>query len=367
MTEHGEGMGDSARRGVESMTRLLLAVLLALAPPARAALTSDVGGSAGQFLQLGAGARALGMGEAMVAAAQNPDALYWNPAGLSRMRRPEFTYSRAQLPGTVAHDFAAGSVPVRWLKGTLAVGVTRLSQSAIPRRDALGRDRGDFAPHSEAFSLGYSHSFVNADHATLARDYFRDTWNLPGSYRPMREEEEPWTGAVAVGFAFKGVSETLGDRRSTTGALDVGASFRPFEMGALNIAAAGRNLLGRQRFIADSSALPAEAAVGASVDLRPEVDRGDEPWRLTPAVEAVAPYHGAPFGKLGVEYEHPFGRGNYGLLRAGYNTRPALALGPLAGLSAGAGARLGRLSVDLGFTPLGDLGTAFRLGVGWRF
>lgn len=349
------------------MKRALLAALLALTPPARAALTSDVGGSSGQFLQLGAGARALGMGEAMVAAAEGPDALYWNPAGLSRMSRPEAAYARAQLPGSVAHDFAAVAVPVRALKGTLAVGLTRLSQSGIARLDNLGRDRGSFAPHSEAFSLGYSHSFVAADHATLARDYFRDTWNLPGAYRPMREEEEPWTGAIAVGFAVKGVSETLGDRRSTTGALDVGASFRPFEFGSLVLAAAGRNLFGRQRFIADSAALPAEAAVGLSFDHRSESQLRDEAWRLVPALEVVAPFYGAPFGKLGVEYEHPFGREASGLLRLGYNTRAAPALGPIAGLAVGVGAKAGRFSFDLGFTPLGDLGTALRLGTAWRF
>lgn len=349
------------------MRRALLAALLAVGPPAQAALTSDVGGSAGQFLQLGAGARALGMGEAMAAAAEGPDALYWNPAGLSRMRRPELLYSRAQLPGSVAHDFAAYSVPVHALRGTLAVGLTRLSQSGITQTDNLGRETGSFAPHSEAFSLGYSHSFVNADHATLARDYFRDTWNLPGSYRPMRDEEEPWTGAVAVGIAVKGVSETLGSRRSTTGAIDLGASFRPFEMGEFVVAAAARNLLGRQRFIADSSALPAEAAFGVSLDHRQEVDRGEEPWRLVPALEVVAPFYGAPFGKLGVEFEKPFGKGAAGLLRAGYNTRAAPTLGPLAGVSVGAGARAGRFSFDVGFSPMGDLGTALRLGVGWRF
>lgn len=349
------------------MSRALLAVLLALAPPARAALVSDVGGSSGQFLQLGAGARALGMGEAMVAASDGPDALYWNPAGLSRMRRAEMSYSRAQLPGTVAHDFAAVSLPVRLLRGTLALGLTRLSQGDIPRRDSLGRDRGSFTPHSEAFSLGYSHSFVNADNATLARDYFRDTWNLPGSYRPMKDEEEPWTGAVSVGFAVKSVSETLGERRSSTLSLDVGGSFRPIEMGALTIAAAGRNLFGRQRFIADSSALPAEAALGASVDLSPEVDRGERAWRVTPAVEVVAPFYGAPFGKVGVEYEQPFGQGVSGLLRCGYNTRPAPSLGPISGLAAGAGVRLERFSIDLGFSPMGDLGSVMRLGVGWRF
>ncbi|MDX6767975.1 MAG: hypothetical protein SF051_00470 [Elusimicrobiota bacterium] len=349
------------------MRRALLAFLLAAAPPARATLVSDVGGSAGQFLQLGAGARALGMGEAMVAAAEGPDALHWNPAGLSRMRRPEVLYSRAQLPGATAHDFAAASVPVRWLRGTLAVGLTRLSQASIDRVDNLGRARGSFAPHSEAFTLGYSHSFVSADHATLARDYFRDTWNLPGAYRPMKDEEEPWTGAIAVGFALKGVSETLGDRRATTAALDFGGSFRPHEFGALTVAAAARNLFGRQRFISESAALPAEAAFGASLDLRSESERRDESWRVVPALEVVAPYHGAPYGKLGVEYAHPFGEGAAGLLRLGYNTRPAPALGAVAGLAVGAGVKAGRFSFDAGFTPMGDLGSAFRLGAGWRF
>lgn len=349
------------------MRRPLLAVLLALATPVRATLVRDVGGSTGQFLQLGAGARALGMGEAMVAAAEGPDAIYWNPAGLSRMRRPEAVYSRAQLPGGVSHDFAAASLPVRWLKGTLAVGLTRLAQADIPRRDSLGRARGDFAPHSEAFSLGYSHSFVTADHATLARDYFRDTWNLPGTYRPMRDQEEPWTGAIAVGFAVKGVSETLGDRRSTTAALDLGASFRPFEFGAIVFGAAGRNLFGRQRFITDSAPLPAEVAVGASFDHRAESDRRDEAWRVVPSLEVVTPYHGAPYGKLGVEYERPFGDDSSALLRLGYNTRPAPALGPIAGLATGVGCKVGRFSFDFGFTPMGDLGTAFRLSTGWRF
>lgn len=349
------------------MRRALLAALLAAAVPARAVLTADAGGSSGQFLQLGAGARALGMGEAMVAAAEGPDALYWNPAGLSRMRRPEAVYARAQLPGSVAHDFAAASLPVRWLRGTLAVGLTRLSQADIARTDNLGRDRGAFAPHSEAFSLGYSHSFVNADHATLARDYFRETWNLPGTMRPMRDEEEPWTGAVAVGFAVKGVSETLGDRRATTASFDIGGSFRPHDFGALVVAAAGRNIGGRQRFISESAPLPAEAAVGASLDLRPEAERDEDAWRLVPALEVVAPYHGVPFGKLGVEYEKPFGKDASGLVRLGYNTRPAPALGALSGLAAGVGGKVGRFRFDLGFSPMGDLGTVLRIGTGWRF
>ena len=138
-------------------------------------------------------------------------------------------------------------------------------------------------------------------------------------------------------------------------------------MGALVVAGAARNVGGRQRFISDSAPLPAEAAVGASYDLRAEAEGDDEPWRLVPAVEAVIPFYSAPYGKLGVEYEKPFGKGVAGLVRLGYNTRPAPSLGVIAGLAAGVGVKTGRFNFDVGFSPMGDLGTVLRIGTGWRF
>ena len=58
----------------------LIAALLASAPPARA-IQTDVGTAAAQFLQIGAGARSLGMGDAYTAVVEGPDSAYWNPAG----------------------------------------------------------------------------------------------------------------------------------------------------------------------------------------------------------------------------------------------------------------------------------------------
>ena len=44
---------------------------------------SDSGTTTAQFLKLGVGARAIGMGEAYSAIADDPTAIYWNPAGLA--------------------------------------------------------------------------------------------------------------------------------------------------------------------------------------------------------------------------------------------------------------------------------------------
>ena len=43
---------------------------------------------AGSFLELGVGARAMGMGGAFVSIADDGSAFYWNPAGVSQLIRP---------------------------------------------------------------------------------------------------------------------------------------------------------------------------------------------------------------------------------------------------------------------------------------
>ena len=62
--------------------RLFLIALLAL-PLACASARADK--YAGEFLKLGVGARALGMGGAFVGLADDASAGYWNPAGLAFM------------------------------------------------------------------------------------------------------------------------------------------------------------------------------------------------------------------------------------------------------------------------------------------
>lgn len=347
------------------MRRLALAValLLARAVPVLAAFQSDAGVNGAQFLKIGAGARALGMGEAMAASAEGPEAMYWNPAGLAGARGIELSYARAELPAEVHHDYAALALPARWAGGAFGFAFTRMSQGAIEQVDNLGVKRGSFAPHSEAFSFGYARAFTEEDALTKDRGYFRDSWNLPGAARRFDDEEdrEPWTGSFRAGAAVKIVSETLGARSAATASLDGGVVYRPSARPALALAWAVRNAGGRLRFIRDSEPLPLEAALAAAHDW--ELERG----RAVAALEAVAPIHGRPYGKLGGEWERTVSRGVRAIFRAGFQGRSAPDLGPLSALTVGAGCRVNRFSFDLAFQPLGALGEAFRLGLGWKF
>ena len=60
-------------------------------------------------------------------------------------------------------------------------------------------------------------------------------------------------------------------------------------------------------------------------------------------------------------------KGTYAIGRIGYQGRSAPDLGVLSGLTVGAGTRINGFTFDLAFQPLGELGEAFRLGLGWKF
>ncbi|MDD5305262.1 MAG: hypothetical protein PHS14_19360 [Elusimicrobia bacterium] len=342
----------------------LAAVLLPLlSAPAFAAFQTDAGVNAAQFLKIGAGARSLGMGEALTASAEGPEAMYWNPGGLAAARGLELAYTRAELPASVHHDYAALALPVNWAGGVFGIAFTRLSQGAIDQIDNVGVRQGSFAPHSEAVSFGYARSFIEEDALTKDRGYFRDSWNLPGAARRFEDddEREPWTGSFRAGGAIKVVSETLGTRTATTASADGGVIYRPSTRPALALAWAFRNAGGRLRYIRESEPLPFEFSLAAAHDWEPE--RG----HVVTALEAVVPLHARPYGKLGAEWEHGVSKGVHAIGRVGFQGRSAPDLGFLSGLTVGAGCRIGGFSFDLAFQPLGDLGEAFRLSLGWKF
>lgn len=109
-----------------SLSLVIIAVLAATSV-AQAQLTqsiSKVGTTAAQFLKIGAGVRAIGMGGAFVAVANDVTALYWNPAGIATIPGSgEATFNHAEWLAETAYDFAGVSFNAGGF-GTIGLSVT---------------------------------------------------------------------------------------------------------------------------------------------------------------------------------------------------------------------------------------------------
>lgn len=109
---------------------------------------------AGAFMADGGGARALAMGGAFTAVADDPSATFWNVAGLADVSAREILLMHSERFGDlIDRDFAAFVAPVDWavLGGSSAgVGITliRLGIDDIPFTDHIALDdlNGDGIP-----------------------------------------------------------------------------------------------------------------------------------------------------------------------------------------------------------------------------
>lgn len=80
----------------------------------------------GDFLSVGGGARALGMGGAQTAFVNDITSGYWNPAGLARMENLELAYMHSQrFAGIVNYDYGALGLPVRNSEGVFGISFFR--------------------------------------------------------------------------------------------------------------------------------------------------------------------------------------------------------------------------------------------------
>ncbi len=69
-----------------------------------------VGTTAAPFLGIGAGPTAIGMGGAFVAVANDPSALYWNPAGISRTGQNQFLFEHTNYLIGTSYNYFGGVV-----------------------------------------------------------------------------------------------------------------------------------------------------------------------------------------------------------------------------------------------------------------
>ncbi len=109
----------------------VLALLLCLLLPGMVFGQAKVGTSGAKFLDIGISARAMGMGEAYSAIANDVSAIYYNPAGLTQLFSREAMFTHIDYPADVKFDFAGIAFPVEQISGVIGIGFYSLNTGDI--------------------------------------------------------------------------------------------------------------------------------------------------------------------------------------------------------------------------------------------
>jgi hypothetical protein len=115
-----------------------------------------------EFLNIGAGARGMAMGNAQVASVTDGTAGYWNPAALANVRGlPQLSLMHAEyFAGVGKYDFGNLTLPLKDNKRTLGITLLRFAVDDIPNTIFLVQPDG---------SLNFSNitTFSSADYALI--------------------------------------------------------------------------------------------------------------------------------------------------------------------------------------------------------
>lgn len=195
-------------------------------------IASGDAGQAGVFLQYHMGSRALGMGRAFVAAADDASAVFWNPAGMVNASRMEFSSMYSNLFYDSQYASAGFVLPhpkpdirnpiMRYFAGAgsaLGFGWVGLNMAGFDQRTETGQLVGSFDYGENGFIGAWSHEHVHS-------------WAI-----------------LQYGFAFKGVNQRFpgiqaapsmprmdGDASWSTG-MDIGVMLQPVHAPILRVVA----------------------------------------------------------------------------------------------------------------------------------
>lgn len=207
-----------------SFARWFYSGMIVLALSITDSIAASKGKYAGEFLSIGVGGRALGLGGAYTALASDVTAGYWNPAGLAYLSYPQISFMHDErFAGIVNYDYGSAAYPVD-AATTLALSVIRLGVDNIPdtRNAGIDANGNPLPPDQWQEFAGFDFSKIYYYNAA--------DWGFIFSFARMHDRR------FSYGANLKLIHRSL-DRQSATGiGLDVGGRYeaaRNFYLGAV--------------------------------------------------------------------------------------------------------------------------------------
>jgi tetratricopeptide (TPR) repeat protein len=264
----------------------------------------------------GVGERALAMGSAFVACADDASAMYWNVAGLGLMRRSELQLNQSANLGLGFQESNATIALPSWRWGTLGLALRHFGVDGIERRDDQNVLLGNDVSDSELeMALGYGRSLGQ-------------TWSVGGTVKLQRQS--------LAGFSANGLG------------IDLGLGVSPQWADRLRLGVGLRNVV-QPSLRLDRESVPDPMTVRTGIGYR--IPLGSGAGLLT-ELDVEKPVAASAKIHAGMEYRFF----NLTALRAGLNGSV---------FTAGSGLLWRNLSLDYTFED-NPIATAHRVGVSLR-
>lgn len=277
----------------------------------------NAGTRAMTFLKIGVGAEALSMGESQVAATDDLYASYWNPAGLSRLEKPQLALMHNEWFAGINHEFVGFALPLGDI-GTVGMSSSFVSFGELQGRDRDGNETTIFRPYDLALILSYARRFGTA---------------------------------LAFGTNAKFLREQIADESGTGIAFDVGVLYT-FSGMPLALGFSAQHLGPRVKFIEEAFGLPVTFRFGGAYKL------WNDAFLLT--MDIIRPSDNHIATGVGAAYT----LANILQLRTGYKYKiGGNDLGAISGLAGGFGLTLRQFQLDYALVPFGVLGLTHRFSL----
>ncbi len=149
-------------------------IIVFLLLPMMAYSVERVGTTVFQVLKLNVGVRGIGMGNAFIAGAQDVTSIYWNPAGLAWMSRPEAMLSHINLPADVNYDVIGSAFPSSLGTFAISAGVLHMDDMIV-RTPEMPDGTGEMFTASDiVLSLSYSRALSTLFSFGVTAKYVRE-------------------------------------------------------------------------------------------------------------------------------------------------------------------------------------------------